>query len=128
MLCSVHSSSPSCQNVLDAFRSIDSSLSPKSTSPDLLASWFTVSNTHIRFTYTDDNQYSVTVGSIYPQAYGKNLTPLSTLVSFAKAEFVMENMKVVGFGWNNINEDGDVQTERAGSVEETSEVWFVKEA
>jgi hypothetical protein len=34
----------------------------------------------------------------------------------------MENMKVVGFGWNNINEDGDVQTERAGSVEEISEV------
>jgi len=31
MLCSVHTFSPSCQSVLDAFRSIDPSLSPNST-------------------------------------------------------------------------------------------------
>ena len=124
MLCSVHSSSPSCQNVLYAFRSIDPSLSPNSTSPDLFASWITVFSTHIRFTYANDSQYSVTVGSIYPQGYGKNSSPFPTLAPFAKAEFVMENEKVVGFGWNNINDDGDVQTERAGSacMEETSEV------
>ncbi len=55
MLCSVHSSSPSCQRVLDAFRS----LSPNSTShhDDPFASWITVFSTHICFTYTNDSQY-----------------------------------------------------------------------
>jgi hypothetical protein len=115
MLCSVHSSSPLCQNVLDAFRSIDPSLSTKSISHDLFASWITVFSTHIRFTFANDNQYSVSVGTIYPQGYVKNPTPFSTLVPFATAEFVMENeKKLLGLG--------DVQPKRAGSVAETSEV------
>ncbi len=122
-LCSVHSSSPSCESVLDAFRSIDPSLSPNSTSTDLFASWVTIFSTHMRFTYTNDSQYSISIGSIYPHGYGKNSTAFSTLVPFAKAEFVVENEKVVGFGLNIIGDDGDAQS---GSVEETAEVWFVK--
>ena len=126
VLCGVHSSSPSCQGVLDGFRSIDPSLSPNSTSTDLFASWVTALSTHIRFTYTNDSQYSISAGSIYPQGYGKNSTPFSTLAPAATAEFVVENEKVVGFGLNIIGDDDGVQ--RAGSVEETSEVWFVKVA
>jgi hypothetical protein len=125
VFCSVHSSSPSCESVLDAFRSIDPSLSPNSTSPDLFASWVTLLSTHVRFTYTNDSQYLISIGSIYPQGYGKNSTPFSTLDPAAMAEFVVENEKVVGFGWNNIGDDGDVK--QSGSVEEISEVWFVKE-
>jgi len=83
-------------------------------------------STHIRFTYTNDSQYSISAGSIYPQGYGKNSTPFSTLAPAATAEFVVENEKVVGFGLNIIGDDDGVQ--RAGSVEETSEVWFVKVA
>jgi hypothetical protein len=130
VLCSVHSTSPSCKSVLDAFRSIDpSSLSPNSTSTDLFASWVTLFSTHIRFTYYTNNNghyYLISAGSIYPQGYGKNLTAFSTLVPVATAEFVVENKEVVGFGWNNIIDGGGVQP--SGSVEETSEVWFVKQA
>jgi len=122
VLCSVRSSSPSCESVLDAFRSIDPSLS---TSTDLFASWVTLLSTHLRLTYTSDSKYLISTGSIYPQGYGKNTTAFSTLGPIATAEFVVENEKVVGFGWNNIGDDGDVK--QSGSVEETSEVWFVKE-
>jgi hypothetical protein len=123
VLCSVHSYSPSCGSVLDAFRSIDPSLS---TSTNLFASWATLLSTHLRFTYTNDSQYLISIGSIYPQGYGKNSTPFSTLALVAMAEFVMEYGKVVGFGWNNIGDDDVDVVKRAGSVQETSEVWFKK--
>ncbi len=121
VLCSVHSYSPSCGSVLDAFRSIDPSLS---TSTDLFASWVTPLSSHVRFTYTNDSQYLISIGSIYPQGYGKNSTPFSTLAPVAIVKFVVEYEKVVGFGWYTI---GDDLVNRAGSVQETSEVWFVKE-
>jgi hypothetical protein len=121
-LCSVRSSSPSCKSVLDAFHAIDPSLSPNS--PDLFASWITLLSTHVRFAYTNGSQYLIYIGSIYPQGYGKNITPFSTLDSGATAEFVEEHGKVVGFGWNDITDD----VKRAGSVEETSDVWFFKQA
>ena len=125
VLCSVHSSSPSCKSVLDAFRSIDPSLL---TSTDLFASWITLASTYIRFTYTNDGKYLISAGSIYPQGYGKNTTSFSTLIPIAIAEFVVEYGKVVGFGWDNIgDDDDDDDVKPAGSVEETSEVWFVKE-
>ena len=122
VLCSVQSSFQPCESVLDAFRSIDLTLS---TSTDLFASWDKVFSTHLRFTYTNDSKYSVSAGSIYPQGYGKNTTAFSTLAPIAIAEFAVENGKVVGFGWNITGDDGDVK--QSGSVEETSEVWFVKE-
>ena len=116
----------SCKSVLDAFHSIDLPLSPNSTSTDLFASWATLFSTHIRFAHTNDCQYLIYAGSIYPQGYGENTTAFSTLVPIATAEFVVENEKVVGFGWDNIGDDGDVK--QSGSIEETSEVWFVKQA
>jgi hypothetical protein len=129
VLCSVHSTSPSCKSVLDAFRSIDpSSLSPKSTSTDLFASWVTQFSTHIRFAHANNSNYLISAGSIYPQGYGKNTTAFSTLVPVATAEFVVKNGKAVGFGWNNIIDDAASGVKRSGSVEETSEVWFVKQA
>jgi hypothetical protein len=123
VLCSVQSSSPSCKSVLDAFRSIDPSLS---NSTDLFASWVTLFSTHICFTYTNDGKYLISAGSIYPQGYGKNTTAFSTLGPIARAEFVVEDGKVIGFGWNNIGDDDDDVVKR-GSVQETAEVWFVKE-
>jgi hypothetical protein len=59
VLCSVHSSSPSCQSVLDAFCSIDPSLSPNSNSIDLFASRVTLLSTHVRFTYSNNSQYRI---------------------------------------------------------------------
>ena len=121
-LCSVRSASPSCKNVLDAFHAIDPSLAPNS--PDLFASWITLLSTHVRFAHTNDSQYLIYIGSIYAEGYGKNTTPFSTLDSSATAEFVVENGKVSGFGWNDLGDGG----KRAGSVEETSDVWFAKVA
>jgi hypothetical protein len=124
VLCSVHSSSPSCGSVLDAFRSIDPTLS--SNSNDLFASWDTLLSTHVRFVYANATQYVIYLGSIYAQGYGENTTPFSTLEpDGVRADFVVENGTVVGFGWSDVS-DGVVK--RAGSVEETSDVWFVKEA
>jgi hypothetical protein len=121
VLCSVLSSSPSCQSVLADFRSVDESLSSNST--DLFASWNGVWATHIRFTHTNDSQYLVSIGTIYPHGYGKNTTSFSTLVPGASAEFVVENKTVVGFGVSGL--DG---IQREGPVEEASDVWFVKVA
>ena len=124
VLCSVRSTSSPCKSVLAAFYAIDPSLSANSTSADLFASWITVLSTHVRFTYTNAGQYLLSIGSIYPEGYGKNTTPFSTLAPAATVEFVVEEEKVVGFGWYGI---GD-HVKRAGSVEETSDVWFVKQA
>jgi hypothetical protein len=125
LLCSVLSSSPPCQSVLADFHSVDNSLSPNST--DLFAPWNGVTNKHIRFTHTNDSQYSysISVGTIYPQGYGKNSTPFSTvtLAPSTAAEFVVENNTVIGFGVSGIDE-----VERVGTVEEASDVWFVKVA
>jgi hypothetical protein len=121
VLCSVVSSSPTCQSVLADFHSVDPSLSSNST--DLFASWNGVFSKHIRFTQSDASQYSylISVGTIYPHGYGKNSTAFSTLSEFAAAEFVVDNNTVVGFGVNDIGAEVSV-----GQLEKESEVWFVK--
>ena len=121
-LCSVHSSSPSCQSVLGDFRAINKSISPDST--DLFASFITLWSKHAHLTYTNANKYLISLGTIYPEGYGKNSTPFSTLAPITTAQFVVENGEIVGFGFN----DSDVSDlTHGGSVEETSQVWFVKE-
>jgi hypothetical protein len=124
VLCNVHSTSPSCESVLDDFRAVNKSLSPSST--DLFAHWRTVWTTHVQFTYTNASHYLISTGTIYPEGYGRNSTPFSTLSPFTTAQFVVENERVVGFGFN---ETGDSDVTLGGqSVEETFQVWFVKEA
>jgi hypothetical protein len=123
VLCSVLSSSPTCQSVLADFHSVDPSLSSNSNSTDLFASWNGIFSKHIRFTQSNASQYSylISVGTIYPHGYGKNSTAFSTLSEFAAAEFVVENNTVVGFGVNDIGAVVSV-----GQVEKESDVWFVK--
>jgi len=117
-LCSVESTSPSCQSVLNDFRSIDKSLSANSM--DLFVSWKTPFSSNFRLT-ANGTQYVLFVGSIYPEGYGKNSTPFSTLGAGAIAKFVVENESVIGFGVFSLDKD------EAGSVEETSDIWFVKQ-
>ena len=118
-LCSVASTFPSCQSVLNDFRSVDESLSANST--DLFISWNTPLTSHILLAATGGTQYVVFVGTIYPKGYGKDSTPFSTLAAGAIARFVVENGNVIGFGIFSADVD------EAGSVEETSAVWFVKQ-
>jgi len=68
-LCSVASTSPSCQSVLNDFRSFDKSLSANST--DLFYSWKTPFSSNIRLS-ANGTQYVVSVGFIYPEGYGKD--------------------------------------------------------
>jgi hypothetical protein len=122
VLCSVYSTSPSCQSVLDDFRAVNKSISLNST--DLFASFNTLWSKHAHFTHTNASKYLISLGTIYPEGYGKNSTPFSTLAPATTAQFVVENGKIVGFGFND-SDTSDLT--HGGSVEETSQVWFVKE-
>jgi hypothetical protein len=124
VFCSVHSTSPSCESVLDDFRAVNKSLSPNST--DLFAYWRTVWATHVQLTHRNATQYVISTGTVYPDGYGRNSTPFSTLSPATIGQFVVENERVVGFGFNE-TDDSDV-THNGQSVEDTSQVWFVKEA
>ena len=119
VLCSVQSSSSSCQSVLNDFRSVDKSISPNST--DLFVSWNGVFATHIRFSPANGSWYLISVGTIYPEGYGKNSTPFSTVAPAATAEFVVVDETIVGFGVFNVS-----GVEHKGPVEKASDVWFVK--
>ena len=121
VLCGVHSSSSPCQSILDAFRSVDKSLSANST--DLFVSWKTTWSSYLRFTHTTGSQYTVYSGLIYPEGYGRNSTPFLTQSTIGLATFVMKNKSVVGFGITGIS-----GVNRSGPVEEASDVWFVKQA
>ena len=120
-LCSVRSSSSSCQSVLADFRSVDKSLSSNST--DLFAFWKSTWTSHIRLIHANGTQFVLSIGTIYPKGYGKNSTPFSTLDLGGQATFVVENGLVVGFGVSGIS-----GVERAGPVKEASDVWFDKQA
>ena len=120
-LCNVNSSSSSCESVLDDFRAVNKSLSPT----DLFVSWSSPWIAHGQFTYTNGTQYVISLGTIYPEGYGKNSTPFSTLAPTTVAQFVVENESVIGFGFNDSAVSDLTQ---GGSVEETSQVWFVKQA
>jgi hypothetical protein len=122
-LCSVHSTSPSCQSVLGDFRSLNKSVSLNST--DLFASFNTVWSKHAYFTPTNACKYLISLGTIYPEGYGKNSTPFSTLAPATIAQFVVENGNIVGFG---LNDSDTSELTHGGSVKETSQVWFVKES
>lgn len=121
VLCSVHSSSPACNRVQNDVRAINGSLWPNS--PDLFTYWDAVWDRHGYFAYTNGSSYSLQIGTIHPQGYGKNSTPFATLGTYATAKFVVEDGVVVGFGFN----DTDIWSfpvPLGGSVKETAQVWF----
>jgi hypothetical protein len=120
VLCSVHSTSSSCQSLLDDFRSVDNSISPNSS--DLFVSWETVISSQLRFTYTNDSQFTLSGGTIYPEGYGKDSTPFAQFIPMGQATFVVEDATIAGFGISGIS-----GVERKGPVEKASDVWFVKQ-
>jgi hypothetical protein len=124
VLCSMHSSSPGCEDVQNYFRAAnDGSVPPNS--PDLFTFWDAVWYKHGYFAYTNGSSYSILIGTVYPQGYGKNTTSFSTLGTYATAKFVVENGKVVGFGFND-TEIWNLPVPHGGSVKEISQVWFDK--
>ena len=109
------------QSVLNAFRSINLSVSPNLTSTGPFCPLVSEFSTHTHFTYTNDSQYSVSIG-FHPQGYGKIPRRFRRWLPLRQAELVVENEKVVGFGWNNMIM---VMCIRDGGGMKQSEVWFV---
>jgi len=117
----VHTTILACKGVQNDFRA---ALGPfPSNSPDLFTYWGGVWYRHGYFSYENGSSYSIDIGTIYPHGYGKNSTPFTTLGNpFTTAEFVVENGKVVGFGFDD--DVSDLPVKPGGSVKETSQVWF----
>lgn len=120
VLCSARSSCPECTDIQNDIRAYNGSLLPDS--PDLFTDLGTVWYKHGYFTYKNSSYYEIDIGTIYPQGYGKNTTPFALIGSYSTAEFVVENGVVVGFGFND--SDSVLPVNPAGSVKETSQVWF----
>jgi len=76
--------------------------------------------------YKNDSQYLVFIGSIYRWVTAKIPRCFRHWLPLQQQNSWWKTRKVVGFGWNNIGDDGDVQ--QTVLVRETSEVWFVKVA
>lgn len=120
VLCSARSTSPACKDIQNDVQALNGSL--WTNSPDLFTNWGGVWFKHGYFSYTNGTYYEIDIGTIYPQGYGKNTTPFSTLGDYTTAQFVVENGKVVGFGFND--SDSVFPEKPGGSVKETSQVWF----
>jgi hypothetical protein len=121
-LCSVNSTSTFCTGIVADFFTIDKTIN--STTPDLFAAWPALLSTHLRFVYHGNDSYIMYIGFVYPEGYGKNTSSFGTPIFYATTEFVEENGKVVGFGWNTFAN----AVERTGSLEETFDVYFNKVA
>ncbi|KAI0286671.1 beta-lactamase/transpeptidase-like protein [Russula aff. rugulosa BPL654] len=120
VLCSARTSIPACKNIQNDVRALNGSLWPKS--PDLFTDWGAVWYKHGYFSYTNGSSYEIDIGTIYPQGYGKNTTPFALTGEYTTAEFVVEDGQVIGFGFND--SASVLPVNPAGSVKETSQVWF----
>ena len=123
VLCSLGTTIPACKGVQNDIRAVIDSGSVSPNPPDLFTYWGGVWDKHGYFAYTNGSSYSIFTGTIYPQGYGKNSTAFTTLSGpYDTAKFVVENGKVVGFGFND--DVSDLPVKPGGSVKETSQVWF----
>jgi hypothetical protein len=121
VLCNLRSTSTACEGVLNDVRAAIDVISPNP--PDLFTYWGGVWYKHFQFVYTNGSSYAVLSGEIYPQGYGKNSTPFTTLSPYTTAKFVVENGEVVGFGFDD-DDDNPVLPVKPGTVKEISQVWF----
>lgn len=123
VLCNMLSTSPACKGIQNDVRAITGSESLSPNPHDLFTYWGAVWEKHGYFAYTNGSSYSILIGTVYPQGYGKNSTPFAEMGTYSTAKFVVENGKVVGFGFN----DTQIWNLAHGkSVKDTSQVWFDK--
>ncbi|KAG2362374.1 beta-lactamase/transpeptidase-like protein [Suillus spraguei] len=104
--CTPSGNSSYCQDVISDFATVDAGKSSAPQSVQLLAEW-------PRYT------------SLFPEGYGRDSTPFETEFFEATAEFVVENGKVIGFGFGLL----DQLTERERThttVKDRADVWFDK--
>ncbi|KAI0318427.1 beta-lactamase/transpeptidase-like protein [Amylostereum chailletii] len=128
IVCNTTTSSDYCHQVLADFKAVD----PHTPAPtELYASYPRLWSTHLRFTHVKDHRFYVKPTALFPVGYGKNTTPFEVPFDggvgedgFAIADFVVEDGKVVGFGFSGTVAQKTMMQKKGGSVKETAEAWF----
>ena len=97
--------------------------------PQLLAVWPRVWSSHIRAVHQSGNKFEVQFTSLFPEGYGRDSTPFETAeigTSQATAEFVVEDGKVVGFGFFGLVDQLTERERTYTTVKDRAEAWFDK--
>ncbi|KAG1877404.1 beta-lactamase/transpeptidase-like protein [Suillus subluteus] len=127
--CSPSSSSSYCHDVISDFTAVDAGKSTAPQSVQLFAAWPRIWSSHIRGVHRSGNTFVVQCISLFPEGYGRDTTPFETSVmgsSDATAEFVVEDGKVVGFGFVGLVGQVTERERTHTTVKDRAEVWFDK--
>ncbi|VDB83261.1 unnamed protein product [Peniophora sp. CBMAI 1063] len=129
-LCTSSSTSDRCREALADFTAVDEHLREN----NLYAIWPRLWSSHLRLVHVHDERFTVRPSSLYPRGHGLDRTPFETCEircgqdgDAPWADFVVEDGKVLGFGLRGLLGDETTMLEmEGGSVQETSDAWFVK--
>jgi len=130
-VCDPMSSSSLCKGVLEDFRVVDQArslpLPPTKDSKQLYAAWTRIWSKQARFVHREDNTFEVCLTALFPEGYGDKTTPFEAyeLDNYeGTAEFVVEDGKVVGFGFFGESSDMAHSWRKGTNVQENAMVWF----
>ncbi|TFK57591.1 beta-lactamase/transpeptidase-like protein [Heliocybe sulcata] len=127
-ICDPSSTSQYCSEVLTDFSAVDS-VSKRATEAQLYAGWPRIWSTHLRFVRQKDNEFEVIFTALFPRGYGPDSTPFETTETGegqARAEFVVENGKVIGFGLFGLIGEETERDRAGGSIQQRAEAWFTR--
>ncbi|KAG2141566.1 beta-lactamase/transpeptidase-like protein [Suillus cothurnatus] len=124
--CSPFGNSSYCQGVISDFAAVDAGKSSAPQSVQLFAAWPRIWTSHIRSVHLSGNTFVVRFASLFPEGYGRDRTPFETTFAEVTAEFVVEDGKVVGFGWVGLVEQLTERERTHTTVKDRADVWFDK--
>jgi hypothetical protein len=127
--CSPSSSSSYCHKVISDFAAVDTAKSNALSPPQLLAEWPRVWASHIRAVHQSGNKFLVQWTALFPEGYGRDTTPFETAeigTSEARAEFVVEDGKIVGFGLFGLVDQLTERERTQTTVKGRADAWFDK--
>ncbi|KZT23833.1 beta-lactamase/transpeptidase-like protein [Neolentinus lepideus HHB14362 ss-1] len=127
-VCDPSSTSLYCSEVLADFAAVDSVIGGVSGAY-LYAAWPRIWSTHLRFIHRRDNEFELIFTALFPKGYGPDLTPFETTETGegqGRAEFVVENGKVIGFGLFGLIGEETERDRLGGSVQQRAEAWFTR--
>jgi hypothetical protein len=124
--CSPFGNSSYCQGVISDFAAVDAGKSSAPQSVQLFAAWPRIWTSHIRSVHLSGNTFVVQFASLFPEGYGRDRTPFETTFAEVSAEFVVEDGKVLGFGWVGLVEQLTERERTHTTVKDRAEVWFDK--
>jgi hypothetical protein len=124
--CSPSGNSSYCQEVISDFAAVDAGKSSAPQSVQLFAAWPRIWASHLRSVHLSGNTFLVHYTSLFPEGYGRDRTPFETAVAGVTAEFVVEDRKVVGFGWVGLVKQLTERERTHTTVKDRADVWFDK--